>query len=150
MKTIFPVIASVMLCIGSAWADADTGSLSIRGDGTALWAPPQQEEDSGLSWKQVMGILMLCGGACGGGVLWQRARQVHIEPQPLEVHMRKDYVPRSEFEDYRKQVGDDFERVHNRLDMVMPAVAEIKGEIKHIAQTQTQILNLLLNGKASE
>ncbi|MGN0867948.1 MAG: hypothetical protein ACI4O9_00275 [Akkermansia sp.] len=150
MKTIFPVIACVMLCIGSAWADADTGSLSTRGDGTALWAPPQQDEDSGLTWKQVMGIVLLCGGACGGGVLWQRARQVHIEPQPLEVQLRKDYVTRCEFDDYRKQVGDDFERVHNRLDMVMPAVAEIKGEIKHIAQTQTQILNLLLNGKASE
>lgn len=154
MKTIFPVIAFVMLCIGPAWAGADTpaGRYPQQGDGTAMWADaaPKPEDESGLSWQQVMGIVMLCGGACGGGVLWQRARQVHIEPQPLEVHMRKDYVPRSEFEDYRKQVGDDFERVHNRLDMVMPAVAEIKGEIKHIAQTQTQILNLLLNGKASE
>ncbi|MBR2126843.1 MAG: hypothetical protein IJ943_08930, partial [Akkermansia sp.] len=63
--------------------------------------------------------------------------------------MSKDYVTRSEFEDYRKQVASDIERIHKRLDTVMPAVAEIKGELKQIAQKQTQILDLLLNRKAS-
>lgn len=125
------------------------GSAEASPTQAAMWAAPAPEEDSGLTWQQVMGIVMLCGGCCGGGVLWQKARQVKIEPQPLEVAMSKDYVTRSEFEDYRKQVGGDFERVHKRLDTVMPAVAEIKGELKQIAQKQTQILDLLLNRKVS-
>ena len=125
------------------------GSAKATPTQAAMWAAPAPEEDSGLTWQQVMGIVMLCGACGGGGMLWQKARQVKIEPQPLEVQMSKDYVTRSEFEDYRKQVASDIERVHKRLDTVMPAVAEIKGELKQIAQKQTQILNLLLNGKAS-
>lgn len=165
MKKIFLVVALCVVigCTGSVMgAGAENtpgryvapsvagGSAEASPTQAAIWAAPAPEEDSGLSWQQVMGIVMLCGGCCGGGVLWQKARQVKIEPQPLEVAMSKDYVTRSEFEDYRKQVGGDFERVHKRLDTVMPAVAEIKGELKQIAQKQTQILNLLLNGKASE
>ena len=143
----------VIGCTGSvmgAGAENTPGRYVAPSDGTAMLAAPAPEEDSGLTWQQVMGIVMLCGACGGGGMLWQKARQVNIEPQPLEVQMSKDYVTRSEFDDYRKQVGGDFERVHKRLDTVMPAVAEIKGELKHIAQKQTQILNLLLNGKASE
>ena len=156
MKKNFREVALCVVigCTGSvmgagAGAENTPGRYEAPSDGTAMWAAPKAEEASGLTWQQVMGIVMLCGGCCGGGVLWQKARQVKIEPQPLEVAMSKDYVTRSEFEDYRKQVGGDFERVHKRLDTVMPAVAEIKGELKQIAQKQTQILNLLLNGKAS-
>lgn len=156
MKKIFRVVALCVVigCTGSvmgAGADTPAGRYPQQRDGTAMWAAaaPKPEDESGLTWQQVMGIVMLCGGCYGGGALWQKARQVKIEPQPLEVAMSKDYVTRSEFEDYRKQVGGDFERVHKRLDTVMPAVAEIKGELKQIAQKQTQILNLLLNGKAS-
>lgn len=111
---------------------------------------PRIDEDSGLTWYQVAGVLALLGG--GGALGWtgcKKMNAIRVEPQPLEVQMSKDYVTRSEFEEYRKQVGGDFERVHKRLDTVMPAVAEIKGELKQIAQKQTQILNLLLNGKAS-
>ena len=161
MKKIFRVVALCVVigCAGSvkgAGAEhcmqQDAGRYPQQGDGTAMWAAaaPKPEDDSGLTWQQVMGIVMLCGGCCGGGVLWQKARQVRIEPQPLEVQMSKDYVTRSEFEDYRKQVASDIDRIHQRLDKVMPAVAEIKGELKQIAQKQAQILNLLLNGKASE
>ena len=154
MREIFNQVALCVVigCTGSvmgAGAENTPGRYVAPSDGTAMWAAPAPEEDSGLTWQQVMGIVMLCGGCCGGGVLWQKARQVKIEPQPLEVAMSKDYVTRSEFEDYRKQVGGDFERVHKRLDTVMPAVAEIKGELKQIAQKQTQILDLLLNRKAS-
>lgn len=154
MRHIFHKVALCVVigCTGSvmgAGADTPAGRYPQQGDGTAMWAAPAPEEDSGLTWQQVMGIVLLGGGCCGGGVLWQKARQVKIEPQPLEVAMSKDYVTRSEFEDYRKQVGGDFERVHKRLDTVMPAVAEIKGELKQIAQKQTQILDLLLNRKAS-
>lgn len=156
MKKIFRVVALCVVigCTGSvmgAGAENTPGRYVAPSDGTAMWAAaaPKPEDESGLTWQQVMGIVMLCGGCYGGGALWQKARQVKIEPQPLEVAMSKDYVTRSEFEDYRKQVGGDFERVHKRLDTVMPAVAEIKGELKQIAQKQTQILDLLLNRKVS-
>lgn len=157
MRQIFHKVALCVVigCTGSvmgAGAENTPGRYVAPSDGTAMWAAaaPKPEDESGLTWQQVMGIVMLCGACGGGGMLWQKARQVKIEPQPLEVQMSKDYVTRSEFEDYRKQVGSDIERVHKRLDTVMPAVAEIKGELKQIAQKQTQILNLLLNGKASE
>ena len=156
MKKIFRVVALCVVigCTGSvmgAGADTPAGRYPQQGDGTAMWAAaaPKPEDDSGLTWQQVMGIVMLCGGCYGGGALWQKARQVKIEPQPLEVQMSKDYVPRSEFEEYRKQVALNFDRVHKRLDTVMPAVAEIKGEMHRLAVVQEKILELLLNGKAS-
>lgn len=160
MRQIFHKVALCVVigCTGSVMGagaehcmQQDAGRYPQQGDGTAMWAAaaPKPEDESGLTWQQVMGIVMLCGACGGGGMLWQKARQVKIEPQPLEVQMSKDYVTRSEFEEYRKQVGGDFERVHKRLDTVMPAVAEIKGELKQIAQKQTQILDLLLNRKAS-
>ncbi len=156
MKKIFRVVALCVVigCTGSvmgAGADTPAGRYPQQGDGTVMWAAaaPKPEDESGLTWQQVMGIVLLGGGCCGGGVLWQKARQVKIEPQPLEVAMSKDYVTRSEFEDYRKQVASDIERVHKRLDTVMPAVAEIKGEMHRLAVVQEKILELLLNGKAS-
>lgn len=168
MKKIFRVVALCVVigCTGSVMgagaehcmqqdagryvAPSDAGgSAKASPTQAAMWAAPAPEEDSGLSWQQVMGIVMLCGACGGGGMLWQKARQVKIEPQPLEVQMSKDYVTRSEFEDYRKQVGGDFERVHKRLDTVMPAVAEIKGEMHRLAVVQEKILELLLNRKAS-
>ena len=156
MKKILHTVALCVVigCTGSvmgAGADTPAGRYPQQGDGTAMWAAaaPKPEDDSGLTWQQVMGIVMLCGGCYGGGALWQKARQVKIEPQPLEVQMSKDYVPRSEFEEYRKQVALNFDRVHKRLDTVMPAVAEIKGEMHRLAVVQEKILELLLNGKAS-
>ena len=122
----------------------------VRGTNGNGLCPPDGREDSGLTWYQVAGVLALLGG--GGALGWtgcKKMQAIRLEPQPLEVQMSKDYVTRSEFEEYRKQVASDIERVHQRLDAVMPAVAEIKGELKQIAQKQTQILNLLLNGKAS-
>lgn len=156
MKKIFRVVALCVVigCTGSvmgAGADTPAGRYPQQGDGTAMWAAaaPKPEDESGLTWQQVMGIVMLCGACGGGGMLWQKARQVKIEPQPLEVQMSKDYVTRSEFEEYRKQVALNFDRVHKRLDTVMPAVAEIKGEMHRLAVVQEKILELLLNGKAS-
>ena len=154
MRQIFHKVALCVVigCTGSvmgAGAENTPGRYVAPSDGTAMWAAPAAEEDSGLTWQQVMGIVMLCGACGGGGMLWQKARQVKIEPQPLEVQMSKDYVTRSEFEEYRKQVGGDFERVHKRLDTVMPAVAEIKGEMHRLAVVQEKILELLLNRKAS-
>ncbi len=154
MRQIFHKVALCVVigCTGSvmgAGAENTPGRYVAPSDGTAMWAAPAPEEDSGLTWQQVMGIVMLCGACGGGGMLWQKARQVKIEPQPLEVQMSPDYVTRSEFEEYRKQVASDIERIHKRLDTVMPAVAEIKGEMHRLAVVQEKILELLLNGKAS-
>ena len=158
MKKIFRVVALCVVigCTGSVMGagaencmQQDAGRYVAPSDGTAMWAAPAPEEDSGLTWQQVMGIVMLCGACGGGGMLWQKARQVKIEPQPLEVQMSPAYVTRSEFEEYRKQVASEIERVHKRLDTVMPAVAEIKGEMHRLAVVQEKILGLLLNGKAS-
>ena len=111
---------------------------------------PRFDEDSGLTWYQIAGLLAALGTSTALG--WQGCKKmnaIRIEPQPLEVQMSKDYVTRSEFEDYRKQVGGDFERVHKRLDTVMPAVAEIKGEMHRMAVVQEKILELFLNRKVS-
>lgn len=146
---VFVVTLVLVLCC-PAFGSTNDEVRGTNGNGGAL-CPPDMDADSGLTWYQIAGLLAAIGTATTLG--WQghkKMNAIRIEPQPLEVKMSKDYVTRSEFEDYRKQVGGDFERVHKRLDTVMPAVAEIKGELKHIAQKQTQILNLLLNGKASE
>ncbi|MDO5472677.1 MAG: hypothetical protein Q4F35_05005, partial [Akkermansia sp.] len=104
MKKIFRVVALCVVigCTGSVMgagaehcmqqdagryvAPSDAGgSAKASPTQAAMWAAPAPEEDSGLSWQQVMGIVMLCGACGGGGMLWQKARQVKIEPQPLEV-----------------------------------------------------------------
>lgn len=164
MKKIFLVVALCVVigCTGSAWAGAENtpgryvapsvagGSAEASPTQAAMWAAaPAPEEESGLTWQQVMGIVMLCGGCCGGGVLWQKARQVKIEPQPLEVAMSKDYVTRSEFEDYRKQVSGEMENVHKRLDNVTPAVAQMQGKLDMIAANQDKILSILMTGRAA-
>ena len=74
---------------------------------------------------------------------------IRIEPQPLEVQLSKDYVTRSEFEDYRKQVSSEIENVHKRLDNVTPAVAQMQGKLDMIAANQDKILNLLMTGRAA-
>jgi len=106
---------------------------------------------SGLTWGQVAGVLAAVGAS--GLLGWQGCKKMQamrIEPQPLEVKERKDYVTREEFEQYRRDTQDDFDRLHKRLDDVTPAVAEIKGEMKRLAQTQTQILDLLLTRKGTK
>lgn len=103
---------------------------------------------SGLTWAQVALLLTACGGS--GALCWQGSKKLHsmrLEPQPLEVKAHKEYVTRGEFDGYRQQVSDDFNRVHLRLDALAPAIAEIKGELKHVAQKQTQILGILMEEK---
>lgn len=89
MKKILQEVALCVVigCTGSvmgAGAETSAGRYPQQGDAggyakatptqAAMWAAPGAEEDSGLTWQQVMGIVMLCGGCCGGGVLWQKAR----------------------------------------------------------------------------
>ncbi len=111
---------------------------------------PGMHEDSGLTWYQIAGLLAAIGTATTLG--WQghkKMNAIRIEPQPLEVAMSKDYVTRSEFEDYRKQVSGEIENVHKRLDNVTPAVAQMQGKLDMIAANQDKILNLLMTGRAA-
>lgn len=119
-----------------------------------VWAAdagaPDMNEDSGLTWYQIAGLLAAIGTATTLG--WQghkKMNAIRIEPQPLEVQLSKDYVTRSEFEDYRKQVSSEIENVHKRLDNVTPAVAQMQGKLDMIAANQDKILNILMTGRAS-
>ena len=78
MRQIFHKVALCVVigCTGSvmgAGADTPAGRCPQQGDGTAMWAAaaPKPEDESGLTWQQVMGIVMLCGGCYGGGALVQ-------------------------------------------------------------------------------
>ena len=111
---------------------------------------PRFDEDSGLTWYQVAGVLALLGG--GGALGWtgcKKMQAIRLEPQPLEVKHSAEYVTKHEFESYKGEVAKNFDRVHKRLDTVMPAVAEIKGEMHRMAVVQEKILELFLNRKAS-
>lgn len=152
MKKIFRVVALCVVigCTGSvmgAGADTPAGRYPQQGDGTAMWAAaaPKPEDESGLTWQQVMGIVMLCGGCCGGGVLWQKARQVKIEPQPLEVKTHPDFVTKHEFDAYKEEVRDNFKGVHARINTTATTLAEMQGKLDMIAANQDKILKLLLH-----
>ena len=96
-------------------------------------------------------VASLLGGGTALG--WQGCKKMHairVEPQPLEVKQSAEYVTKHEFENYKGEVAKNFDRVHQRLDAVMPAVAEIKGEMHRMAVVQEKILGLFLNRKASE
>ena len=140
MRKILTGICYVMLLACPSWA----------GEQQAQGSAPDLQEDSGLTWYQIAGLLAAIGTSTALG--WQGCKKmnaIRIEPQPLEVAMSKDYVTRSEFEDYRKQVSGEIENVHKRLDNVTPAVAQMQGKLDMIAANQDKILNLLMTGRAA-
>lgn len=102
-------------------------------------------EDSGLTWYQIAGLLAAIGTATTLG--WQghkKMNAIRIEPQPLEVKRIAECATRKELEDFKADVRADFRRVHNRIDNNDSATAEIKGQLAVIAKNQEKILNLLL------
>lgn len=102
-------------------------------------------EDSGLTWYQIAGLLAAIGTATTLG--WQGHKKmatIRIEPQPLEVKRISECATRKELEDFKADVREDFRRVHNRIDNNDSATAEIKGQLAVIAKNQEKILNLLL------
>ena len=149
MKKLFLTACVFEACILPLRASVGTPSapaMPAHGDGTAMWATPDPHEDSGLTWYQVMGILALCGGTCGGGFLWGKSRNVKIEPQPLTVEMKRDFVTREEFEKHRTSIGDQLVRTHKRIDELARPVAEMSGTLDRVAKTQDTILELLMKG----
>ena len=133
-------------------ADSSSVSATAAGGSYGVTSAQDMNADSGLSWGQVILLLTACGGT--GTLCWQGSKKLHtmtrIEPQPLEVKQSAEYVTKHEFEIYKGEVAKNFDRVHQRLDAVMPAVAEIKGEMHRMAVVQEKILGLFLNRKASE
>lgn len=106
---------------------------------------PRIDEDSGLTWYQVAGVLALLGG--GGALGWQGCKKmqaIRIEPQPLEVKRIDECATRKELDDFKADVRADFRRVHQRIDERSEDIAEVKGQLAVIAKNQEKILNLLL------
>lgn len=143
MKRLAASLVALVFALAAMAAEEEADAASMP-------PTPPSDEPSGLTWGQVWGLLAGIGAGAGGGAWLTRRTIARIDPQPLEVTAHKEYVTRSEFDEYRKVVNKDFERVHNRLDSLAPAVAEIRGELKHISQTQKQILGLLMDGKESK
>lgn len=103
------------------------------------------QQDSGLTWYQVAGLLAAIGGSTALG--WQGCKKmnaIRIEPQPLEVKSIAECATRKELEDFKADVREDFRRVHQRIDNSVEDIAEIKGEMKRIAINQEKILDILL------
>lgn len=145
MKTACKMIVLCAACACMCMA-ADSSAAS-----TAQPGGQDMNADSGLTWYQVLMVASLLGGGTALG--WQGCKKMHairVEPQPLEVKQSAEYVTKHEFESYKDEVAKNFDRVHQRLDAVMPAVAEIKGEMHRMAVVQEKILELFLNRKASE
>lgn len=124
---------------GVTSAEAGLKSRASRGETPAL------DEDSGLTWYQVAGVLALLGG--GGALGWQGCKKmqaIRIEPQPLEVKRIDECATRKELDDFKADVRADFRRVHQRIDERSEDIAEVKGQLAVIAKNQEKILNLLL------
>ncbi len=107
-------------------------------------AKPRLDEDSGLTWYQVAGVLALLGG--GGALGWTGCRKmqaIRVEPQPLEVKSIAECATRKELDDFKTEVREDLRRVHNRIDNNDRATAEIKGKLDVIAQNQQKLIDLI-------
>lgn len=151
---LFVVTLVLVLCCPLLGGETQPGYVGTESRSVYAEARPSETpglgEDSGLTWYQVAGMLAAIGTATTLG--WQghkKMNAIRIEPQPLEVKLSKDYVTRSEFEDYRKQVSGEMENVHKRLDNVTPAVAQMQGKLDMIAANQDKILSILMTGRAA-
>lgn len=95
--------------------------------GMALGAEPEVAEAAadGATWLPV--AYAVGGGTLGGGGMWifNKLHRVQIEPQPLEVQMKQEFVTRVEF----KALTD-------RVDGITSSLAELKGSQKY----QTELL----------
>lgn len=143
MRKIFIAIVMLLslLCC-PVWA-AEQGMQQEQG------SAPGMNEDSGLTWYQVAGVLALLGG--GGALGWQGCKKlnaIRIEPQPLEVKSIAECATRKELDEFKTEVREDFRRVHNRIDSNDRATAEIKGKLDVIAQNQQKLIDLITHNHA--
>lgn len=70
----------------------------------------------GVNWIPV--VYAVGGSAVGGSGMWlfNKLHRVRIEPQPLEVQLKQEFVTRAEF----KSLTD-------RVDSITSSLAELKG-----------------------
>lgn len=97
----------------------------------------------------VVGAIIAGALAGGGGYFAGRRQRVLVEPQPLAVELRQEFITRDEFSNFRSQHNKELREIHARVDVLAPAVGEVRGELKRIAATQEQILQLLLTAKST-
>lgn len=89
----------------------------------------------------------------------EKVANVKLSPSPLSVEIIKTLATKDELDEFRRAVSEDFKEVdrkfqvereaarvangklHARNDKVLEAVAEMRGEIKQVAQS----LNILIN-----
>lgn len=140
MSHLFQIVCLVMVLACPLWAGEPSGAAEGQ-------APAEHcmQQDSGLTWYQVAGLLAAIGGSTALG--WQGCKKmnaIRIEPQPLEVKSIAECATRKELEDFKADVREDFRRVHQRIDNSVEDIAEIKGEMKRIAINQEKILDILL------
>lgn len=146
---LFVVTLVLVFCCPLLGGETQPGFVGTESRSVYAEARPSEtpglDEDSGLTWYQVAGVLALLGG--GGALGWTGCRKmqaIRLEPQPLEVKRIDECATRKELEDFKADVREDFRRVHQRIDNSVEDIAEIKGEMKRIAINQEKILDLLL------
>lgn len=116
------------------------------GGGDAASAADGMQQDSGLTWYQVLMVASLLGGGTALG--WQGCKKmqaIRVEPQPLEVKQSAEYVTKREFEAYKQEVRDNFKGVHARINNATITLSEMRGKLDKIDNTQQEILSLLLH-----
>ncbi len=103
---------------------------------------PQPSESGGISPGDVGLIIASLLSVGGGSFLYGKSRAMHVEG---EIKERKEYATREEMENLRRDIYADMNRLATEIGSIKTYTSEIKGELEHIAATQQQILNRLIN-----
>lgn len=120
------LIAAALLCLATAASAEEEAPLESACKESGL--PPA-----------VVGAIV--AGALGGGYMYGRKHKIEVDPQPLLIELKKDFVQRSELENVRSNLTIETRKLHQRIDQLGPVVGEIRGELKTIAATQQKILD---------
>lgn len=110
-RTVCAALVLLLLCSCVA-CGAETEVAEAAAADAANWAP--------VAWG--IGGSALTGT---GAWVWSKLHRVRIDPQPLEVQMKQEFVTRGEF----KALTD-------RVDGITSSLAELKGSQKY----QTELL----------
>lgn len=140
---LYLIVAGCCMAAGSASAAESGGAQgSMQQDSV----PQDMQQDSGLTWYQVLMVASLLGGGTALG--WtgcKKMQAIRVEPQPLEVKLGAEYVSKCEFETYKQDVRDNFKGVHARINDATITLSEMRGKLDKIDNTQQEILSLLLH-----
>ncbi len=104
-----------------------------------MTAPPS---DGGSLSYTAVGTIVGAALAAYLGYAGGKARACRVQGEIKEL---KDFATRDELETLRENVNHDLRNMAAEIGSAKSYTSEIKGELKVIADTQQQILNLLLN-----